>query len=157
MLSETPPCAGWTEVNVHQLLIKIVTIVSGWQFVGPDHCRTKDYMDLASNYAMVAFGGPVLLQMFPKWSRRAAAHVLPPVRKVWSYHRRIAKLLGPTVRARREAMEGGKEVPNDMLQWMLKNAHRFPDEIRSDDDIARVQLSLSAVSIHTTVLTATAM
>lgn len=157
--SETPPCPEWTAVNVHRVLINIVTIVSGWMFVGPEHCRTAEYMELASNYAMVAFGGPVLLQMFPKWSRRWVAHVLPPVRKTWGYHRRIAKLLGPTVRARREQVERGEVIRgrSDMTGWMLKNSHRFNDEIHSDDDIARLQLSLSAVSIHTTVITATAM
>ncbi|KAL0938409.1 ent-kaurene oxidase [Colletotrichum truncatum] len=156
VLSELPSCPDWSEVDIHHALVRIVTIVSGWMFVGPEYCRTEEYMDLAANYAADAFGGPKLLQIFPKRSRAFVAPLLPPLRRVWKAHRRITTLLGPAIQARRDAALAGHEVPDDMLQWIIKNAHRFPAEIKADGDIARLQLSLSAVAIHTTALTATA-
>ncbi|KZL80201.1 ent-kaurene oxidase [Colletotrichum incanum] len=155
-MSELPPCPHWSEVDIHHVLVRIVTIVSGWMFVGPDYCRTDEYMDLAANYAADAFGGPKLLQVFPKASRPFVAPFLPPLRRVWKAHRRITELLGPAIETRRNAVVEGQQVPDDMLQWIIKNAHRFRDEIKTDGDIARLQLSLSAVAIHTTALTATA-
>ncbi|KAK1580583.1 cytochrome P450, partial [Colletotrichum navitas] len=156
VLSELPRNPDWSEVDIHHVFARIVTIVSGWMFVGPEYCRTDEYMDLAANYAADAFGGPKLLQMFPKASRAFVAPLIPPLRRVWKAHTRIATLLGPAIEARRKAAATGEPVPDDMLQWIINNAHRFPDEIKDDGDITRLQLSLSAVAIHTTALTATA-
>jgi hypothetical protein len=156
VFSEMPPCYDWTEIDLHHCLIGMVTIVSGWVFVGPEYCRTKEYMDLAANYAMDAFGGPKLLQLFPEALRPLAAPLLPPLRRVKRFHRRISELLGPAIQARKKQLEGGTCKSGDMLDWLIINAHRFPDDIRSEHDIARVQQSLSAVAIHTTALTALA-
>lgn len=157
VLSEIPQSPGWTEVDVHHQLVRIVTIVSGWMFVGPDFCRTDEYMDLAAHYAADAFGGPLVLQMFPKALRSIVAPLVPPVRRVWKAHRRIAALLGPAIAQRqRNTGPSSQPAPDDMLQWLIDNRHQFPDEIKDDGDIARLQLALSAVAIHTTALTATA-
>uniref|UniRef100_L7JGD0 Ent-kaurene oxidase n=1 Tax=Pyricularia oryzae (strain P131) TaxID=1143193 RepID=L7JGD0_PYRO1 len=157
VLSEIPQSSDWTEVDVHHQLVRIVTIVSGWMFVGPDFCRTDEYMDLAAHYAADAFGGPLVLQMFPKALRSIVAPLVPPVRRVWKAHRRIAALLGPAIAQRqRNTGPGSQPAPDDMLQWLIDNRHQFPDEIKGDGDIARLQLALSAVAIHTTALTATA-
>ncbi|TLS24970.1 hypothetical protein PpBr36_06866 [Pyricularia pennisetigena] len=156
VLSEIGQFSDWTEVDIHHQLVRIVTIVSGWMFVGPDFCRTDEYMDLAAHYAADAFGGPLILQMFPKAMRTIVAPLIPPVRRVWRAHRRIAALLGPAISQRQSASPGSQPAPDDMLQWLIDNRHQFPDEIKGDGDIARLQLSLSAVAIHTTALTATA-
>lgn len=85
------------------------------------------------------------------------APLVPPVRRVWKAHRRIAALLGPAIAQRqRNTGPGSQPAPDDMLQWLIDNRHQFPDEIKGDGDIARLQLALSAVAIHTTALTATA-
>ncbi|KAI6355514.1 hypothetical protein MCOR25_008160 [Pyricularia grisea] len=156
VLSELSNFSDWTEVDIHHQLVRIVTIVSGWMFVGPEFCRTDEYMDLAAHYAADAFGGPVILQMFPKAMRRFVAPLVPPIRRVWKAHHRIAALLGPAIAARRNTDPDSQSIPDDMLQWLIENSHQFPDEIKEDGDIARLQLSLSAVAIHTTALTATA-
>lgn len=152
--SELTNCSDWTEFDLHHSLISMVTIVSGWVFVGPEYSRTKEYQDLAADYAQVAFVGPKMLQMFPKFLRRVVAPFLPPLRRVKRFHQRIHDLLGPGIGLRKTQLSEGQSRSADMLDWLIVNAHRFPDDIKSDHDIARVQQSLSAVAIHTTALTA---
>ncbi|CAK4034814.1 ent-kaurene oxidase [Lecanosticta acicola] len=156
VISQLPPCDEWTEVDLHHALISQVTIVSGWVFVGPEYCHTKEYKDLAAAYAADAFGGPKMLQAFPSWLRPLAAPFLPPLRRVKRFHQRILDLLGPGIERRRKQIAENEARSADMLDWLIKNAHRFPHDISSDYDIARVQQSLSAVAIHTTALTAVA-
>ncbi|KXT16518.1 hypothetical protein AC579_1349 [Pseudocercospora musae] len=156
VLSTISKCSEWSEVDLHHSLISIVTIVSGWVFVGPEYSATKEYMDLAASYAADAFGGPKMLQLVPQPLRPIAAVFMPPLRRVKRFHQRIFDLLGPGIDRRRKELAEGRLRSADMLDWLIVNAHRFPDDIRSDYDIARVQQSLSAVAIHTTALTALA-
>lgn len=151
--SEMPTCEDWTEVDLHHVLISAVTMISGWVFVGPEYYRSTEYKDLAASYAADAFGGPKMLQMVPSPLRWIAAPFMPPLRRVKRFHNRIFELLGPGIDIRRKQLSEGQSRSADMLDWLIMNAHRFPHDISSDYDIARVQQSLSAVAIHTTALT----
>jgi cytochrome P450 len=152
-----PTSEDWTEVTISKNLVRIIAIVSGYIFLGPDLCRNEEYMDLAIGYTIDAFTCVAIIRMVPDWMRSFVIYIVPHYWRIGRYRRRVRDFLLPIIRARKAAaLEPGYEAPDDLLQWTIKKAPRF-EEIRSDNDIAQMQLRLSLAAIHTTSLTATSV
>jgi cytochrome P450 len=152
-----PACEDWTAVNVNKVLVRIIAIVSGYIFLGPELCRNEEYMQLSIGYTVDAFTCVFILRSLPVFMRPIAVWFIPHYWRIGKYRRRVRKFFLPIIRARREAMtKPGYEAPDDLLQWTINKASKF-DEIKSDNDIAQMQLRLSLAAIHTTSTTGTAM
>ncbi|RDW87979.1 hypothetical protein BP6252_00011 [Coleophoma cylindrospora] len=155
--SEMPACEDWTAINVNDVLVRIIAIVSGYIFIGPELCRDEEYISLSTGYTTDAFTCVFILAAIPPWMRHAAKWVIPHYYRIGSYQRRVRKFLGPVIRERRAAMlKPDYQAPDDLLQWTMNKAHKW-SEIRSDDDISQMQLRLSLAAIHTTSTTSTAL
>ncbi|KAF5714591.1 cycloheximide-inducible CIP70 (cytochrome P450 family) [Fusarium mundagurra] len=130
-----------TEVNIHHALLRIVGMVSGRMFIGPELCRSEEYLDAAINYTMEVMGAQRAVQSMRPWLRPFRAQSLPEVKKLYQ---RIAEA---------EAFLEPVEKPDDFLQWLIDGKDKFPD--KNSQNLAKVQLGLTFAAVHTTTLTAT--
>lgn len=157
MKSEFPACEDWTALNVNDMLVRIIAIVSGYIFLGPELCRNEEYISLSTGYTVDAFTCVFILSALPPWLRHIAKWAIPHYYRIGSYQRRVHKFMTPIIRERRAAMlSPDYEAPDDMLQWTINKAPKWP-EIKSDNDISQMQLRLSLAAIHTTSTTTTAL
>ncbi|KAF5984991.1 cycloheximide-inducible CIP70 (cytochrome P450 family) [Fusarium coicis] len=149
-----PPCDDWTEVNIHHALLRIVGMVSGRMFIGPELCRSEQYLDAAINYTIEVMGAQHAVQNMRPWLRPFRAQILPEVQKLYQRIVKAEAFLEPVVRRRTDAMnDSSYEKPDDFLQWLIDRKDKFPD--KNSQNLAKVQLGLTFAAVHTTTLTAT--
>src|SRR6478735_10056662 len=99
-----PPCDDWTEVNIHHALLRIVGMVSGRMFIGPELCRSEQYLDAAINYTMEVMGAQRAVQNMRPWLRPFRAQSLPEVKKLYQRIAEAEAFLEPVVKTRTDAM-----------------------------------------------------
>lgn len=149
-----PSCDDWTEVNIHHSLLRIVGMVSGRVFIGPELCRSEKYLDAAINYTMEVMGAQRAVQQMRPWLRPFLASRLPAVKRLDQRIAEAEEFLNPIVKQRTEVIaDPSVEKPDDMLQWLMDRKDKFPD--KNSQNLAKVQLGLTFAAIHTTTLTAT--
>lgn len=155
--TEIPACKEWTALNLNDKLVRIIAIVSGNIFLGPDLCRNEEYIAISTGYTVDAFTCIFILAALPSWLRHFAKYLIPHYYRIGAYRMRARKFLKPIIKERRDAESNpGYDAPDDLLQWTINKAHKWP-EMKSDNDIAQMQLRLSLAAIHTTSTTATAL
>jgi len=149
-----PQCPDWTSVNIHQKLLRIVAMVSGRVFIGPELCRSEAYLDASINYTLDVMGAQRAVERMRPWLRPFLASRLPEVKNLDKRIEGAVKFISPVVEARKAiALDPTAEKPDDLLQWLVNAQSKFPD--KNSQNLARVQLGLSFAAIHTTSLTAT--
>lgn len=153
--AEFPSAKDWTEVNVYSKLLRIVAIVSGRIFIGPELCHDEEYIDAAVNYTTDLMKARGAIQYLPPWIRWLMAPRLPQVKRLAEREEQARAFLQPVVAARRKAEreQPGYQKPDDMLQWFIDSLKKFGN--REDRELAKAQLGLSFAAIHTTTLTTT--
>ncbi|KZL82211.1 cytochrome p450 [Colletotrichum incanum] len=154
MRIELPQSGEWTEVKIIDKLMRIVGMVSGRVFVGPELCRNEAYLDSAINYTVDVMKAVRKVATIQPYLRPILAPRSPEVKKVQRRIIEASTFLKPVVKARREAAEDPDyQKPDDMLQWILESQKKFGQ--RDDTELARYQLGLSFAAIHTTSTTTT--
>lgn len=149
-----PSCNDWTSLNIHHKLLRIVAMVSGRVFIGPELCRSEAYLEASINYTMDVMAAQRAVDGMRPWLRPFLASRLPQVQKLEKRIDEAFRFISPVVEARKAAARGPMEKkPDDMLQWLIDAQSKFPD--KNSQDLTRVQLGLSFAAIHTTTLTAT--
>ncbi|KAI0891821.1 cytochrome P450 [Annulohypoxylon nitens] len=142
----------WNSVVVYQTMLTIVATISGAIFIGPELCRSEDYLKASIGYTLDFINAVTKLK---QWSRRwrwLGRYFTPEVDKLFTERKKAHTFLRPVIEQRRAAMAAGQELPDDTLQWMLNKVDEFGI---SDDRLAETQLNLSMAAIHTTTLTVT--
>ena len=155
VFEEIGPCENWTEINISQKLLKIVAIVSGHVFVGPDICRRDQYLHSSVDFTVDLFIAIGALKRWPESVRFIGKYWVPQIKKVNDHRRRVHEFLVPILRERRESQANGEQPPEDMLQWLLDKSAKF--NVRTDEELAETQLILGMAAIHTTMMTVTQM
>ena len=154
MNRELPSTHNWAEVNIHHALLRVIAMASGRIFVGPELCRSEKYIDSAINYTVDVMSTHSAVHGLRSWLRPILAPRLPQVQALQRRVHEATEFMKPIVeRRKRIAADPNAEKPDDMLQWMINDMHKFPD--KHSQNLARVQLSLSFAAIHTTTVTAT--
>ena len=147
-------CSDWTTININNVLLRVVAIVSGRIFIGPELYRKDEYVEAATQYTVELLGAQRAVKAIRPWPRPIYAPFLPEQKAL---ERRVVaanRFLQPVVQARREAAaQGENRQYDDFLGWMMNNATKF--DIKNDKEIARIQLAISFAAIHTTTMTAT--
>lgn len=145
----------WQEVNIHDKLLRIVGMVSGRLFIGPEVCRAEEYLDAALNYTMDVMKAQRAVQRMRPWLRPFLAQRLPEVRHLYKRIAEADAFLRPLVERRKtkHSEKSNSDVPDDALQWMLDIKDQFPDA--TSQNFAKVQLGMTFAAVHTTTLTAT--
>ncbi|KAF3062287.1 Ent-kaurene oxidase [Daldinia childiae] len=147
--TEFPECQEWTPFKIQPFMIRTIARLSGRIFVGPLLNRTEEWMDVSINFAITAFIAVIKLQFFPPWMRPAAQYLVSELRTIRKDLGRAQAMLTPVIEERiRDAETPGYDKPDDFVQW-LQDA--LPEDQKTDFYIqAKIQLLLSAASIHTT-------
>ncbi len=153
--SELPPCDEWTPVKVTEPLLRIVAIVSGLIFLGPDLYRQPEYLRAAIDYTVDITTAVGRLKTLPWWSRPLMSRILPEVVRLRTHRKEMRVFLEPVLEERRRLKAEGQPLPDDTLQWMLNRAEA--SGITDAADITHMQLLLTMAAVHTTTLTATRM
>lgn len=150
---ELPPCHDWTPVNINRKLLRIVALVSGRVFIGPELSRNEEYLDAAISYTIELMQASQALDRVRPWMRPFIGSRLPEVRKLERRLVQADKFMRPIVAARRQLE--GPEKPDDMLQWLMDGQDNTKFKQMSTEKLARLQLIISFAAIHTTTLTST--
>lgn len=153
--AEFPSCKDWTPVKINSKLLRVVAIVSGRIFIGPELCHDEEYIDAAINYTVELMTARRAVQeISPVWMKRFRAPFLPEVKSLAEREKKVTRFLTPIVTARRdrERDDPGYKKPDDMLQWIVDAEKKFG--VKEDAEIARLQCILSFAAIHTTTMTA---
>ncbi|KAJ0108710.1 Ent-kaurene oxidase [Diaporthe amygdali] len=141
------PCDDWTSEVVYQQLLKIIAIVSGSVFLGPDLCRRNEYLHASIKYTVDAFRGIGKLKKWHELLRPIGQFFTSELKTIAEHRRKAREFLIPVIRERKAAMEAGRELPDDLLQWMMNKADKLKI---SETQLADEQLSVSMAAIHTT-------
>ena len=153
--AELPQSEDWAAVTIHQKLLRIIAVVSGNAFLGPDLCRREEYLHASIRYAVDVFSAVRALKKWPKILRPIGQYFIPQLSRLADHRKKAREFYLPVIRDRRAKMERGEQVSEDMLQWMLLKAEAF--NMHDDAELAFHQLSLALASIHSTTATATQM
>lgn len=141
----------FTPVNINHTLLRMVAVVSGRIFIGPELCRTPEYVDMAMNYTMDIINAREAVTRLPKWQRHLKASSLPAVQTLREREKKAWAMLRPIIEARVSAVgDPDYRKPDDLLQWILDS----PAEL-TQQDMAEMQLALTFAAIHTTTMTVT--
>lgn len=141
------PCEDWTPHILYQHLLKVVAIASGNTFLGPDLCSRDEYVRSSISYTVDVFRAISQIKKWPRYLRFLGQYFTPELKKIELHRRNAEGFLLPVIQQRRAIMESGGELPDDLLQWMMKKAdeHKYTDVMLAD-----AQLTLSMTAIHTT-------
>lgn len=153
---ELPPCKDFTLVPIYKKLLRIVAKVSGRVFIGPEVCRSEEYIDMAINFTLELNRAQGVLNSMKPWQRTLFANSKPHVKALQERQRKSREFLKPLIAARKKVAESGTEYqkPDDALQWLLDNGQATFGQ-QKESDITEIQLSLTFAAIHTTTMTAT--
>ncbi|KAL4866720.1 cytochrome P450 [Aspergillus spectabilis] len=153
VLRELGVCNDWTATNVHDKMMRVIAVLSGRIFIGPELCHDERYIDAAINYTIEYSKALQDIQSLNSWLKPFVAGRLKSVVALRRREDEFVTFLTPVVQARRKAAAEGQKPPDDMLAWLMEQAVRSGvDDIQH---IALIQLALFAVAFHTTALTAT--
>lgn len=141
-------------LNKH--LLRIVAKVSGRIFVGPELCRTEEYIDTAINYTVMTMKAVHAITNVVTSERKYKADALPEVKELRARQKAANEFIKPVIEARKRAMRENPDFqkPDDTLQWILDDGQSKYGE-QDDQELTEIQLSLTFAAIHTTTMTAT--
>ncbi|ROV91649.1 hypothetical protein VSDG_07942 [Cytospora chrysosperma] len=153
---ELPPCKDFTPVNINAKLLRIVAKVSGRVFIGPELCRSEEYIDAAINYTKDVMGATRAINVLKPWLRPFKAANLPQVKALHQREQTASKFMTPIIeqRLKSEKEDPDYQKPDDLLQWLMDGGQsKFGQQ--GTQALALIQLGLTFAAIHTTTLTAT--
>ncbi|KAK3369720.1 ent-kaurene oxidase [Lasiosphaeria ovina] len=164
--SELAGCDGaeWTPVVLSGVLLRIVAIVSGNIFLGPELCREAEYMHCAVQFTVDLVAASAALKRWPAWLRSVAAAtpLVPQVARVHEHRRRMKAFLRPVIEQRRMDIEGRRKaddadaVPppaDDLFQWLMEKS--AASGVTDAGDLTDMLLLILLAAIHTTSLAVT--
>lgn len=144
----------WVEVQIYEILLRIVARISARVFIGDPACRNEEWLQTSISYTANVFTTVMILRIFPSYLHPVVATILPSAWRVQSNLRTAKKIIIPMIAERRAAAASGDddyEKPNDLLQWMMDAANENDGQPHK---LAHRQLLLSLASIHTTTMSA---
>ncbi|CAK7201806.1 hypothetical protein SEUCBS139899_004521 [Sporothrix eucalyptigena] len=151
---ELPPSENWQEVSIHHKLLRIVAMVSGFVFIGPELSRTEKYLDAAINYTLEVMQAQRAVSELKPWMRPFFSSRLPQLKNLYKRLAEAEDFMQPVINQRKAAAANADgDKPDDMMQWLIDALPKYPDA--NSQNLTKVQLGLSFAAIHTTTLTAT--
>lgn len=146
----------FVEFNAHQLVLRMVTKVSGRVFIGPELNQTKEYINATSGYTMDLIKAAQAINKIKPWMRWLKAPRIPEVQALKRRLDTAVNIIGPVVAARENALKkdpNNWQKPDDLLQWIIDDQNRLGEYGGSVEDIAVTQLGITFAAINTTAFT----
>ena len=130
--------------------------VSGRIFIGPELCRSEEYIDAAINYTVELMNAQRAVTKLKPWQRIFKASALKEVKTLQERERAASEYLRPIIQQRLNAEKEDPDYqkPDDLLQWLLDNGQSKFGQ-KDLHELASIQLGLTFAAIHTTTMTAT--
>ncbi len=152
---EMPPCDDWTAVNIYPKLLRMVIVVSGRLLVGPEINRSEEYINTVHHYALDIMSAQRAIYKMHPWLRPFFFEWLPEIRQLRKRTEEGFALFEPLIKVREDMQRDmpESELPDDVIQWMIANRHKFDNEDRRD--LVYSQLGLTFSAIHSTTSTLT--
>ncbi|KAH6674963.1 cytochrome P450 monooxygenase [Halenospora varia] len=157
--TELLDCKEWTPVTVFPKILRIVALVTGRAFVGPEMNRNEEWLHASTSFMMDVYMGGVKLRSYSHFMRPFAARFLvTEIRRVWKHQATARRLLVPIMmsRSRAQMLEEDYEKPNDMIQWLMDNNAK-QENPRPFARLAELHLLVCFAALHTSTLGLTHM
>ncbi|KAL4767273.1 cytochrome P450 [Aspergillus nidulans var. acristatus] len=157
--SELDGCDDWTPRTVYPTILRVVALVTGRAFVGPELNRNEEWISTSSSFMTDIYRGGARLREYSHFMRPLAARFLvPEIRRVWRHQATARRLLVPVMneRWRRQRSTAEYTRPNDMIQWLMDNNAR-EKKPRSFGQLAELHLLVCFAALHTSTLAITHM
>ncbi|KAI0187815.1 ent-kaurene oxidase [Xylaria flabelliformis] len=151
---ELGPCEDWKSTIVYEKLLRIVAIISGNIFLGPELCKSEEWVTSAITYTVDLFTAIGKLKQWKSWARPIGQYFIPELKSLQEHRHKARAWLAPVIAKRRLMMKEGKELPDDMLQWMMSKTAEYDI---GDEELSLIQLNLSLAAINTTTRTVTSI
>lgn len=153
---ELPPCKDWTAVPLNHHLLRIIAKVSGRIFVGPELCRTEEYIDMGINYTVNLMTAVNAIGALKPSDRKDKAGDLPEVKQLQNRQQRSYAFVKPLIEARKKAIKENPDFqkPDDIMQWILDDGQSKYGE-QDEQELTEIQMSLTFAAIHTTTMSTT--
>ncbi|KAI0514717.1 cytochrome P450 monooxygenase [Xylaria bambusicola] len=144
---EFPPCDDWTEVNIMEVMTRVITRATSRMAGGKTLSQDREWITAAISYAVWAFTAAQKIKKVPTPLRRLVGPLLSEVRKEipWSFSV-AARAAVPLLEHRKET----GEQANDFLQFLKDTAKG--DE-KENKFISHLLVMVAFASIHTSVAT----
>lgn len=161
--------AEWQEVNIHDVLERIVSEMTTRIFLGEAFTTNENWIKLCCEYPRNVFGTAMLLRLFPPPLKYLVSQMIPSKFSIKEQMRVAREVLIPVIE---KIQKEGKIAPkakfdakstkttqigiddqsvSTLLEWMVANAS---SELEGDPKkLASRQLILTLASIHTSVMT----
>ncbi|KAK2596421.1 hypothetical protein N8I77_013312 [Diaporthe amygdali] len=144
---EIPQTDEWAEVDIQQIFRRLVSRMSAKVFMGYPACRDQDWINLSIGFTHDMFVAAFTLRMFPPWTHRYIAPLVPARRRMWNQIKTAERIVGNLVKKRDDARNRGDEVEDTLLGWMMDNGNETETRL---GEMAFRQCFLTLASIHTT-------
>ncbi|KAJ1327027.1 ent-kaurene oxidase [Microdochium nivale] len=131
----------WKSIQINEVMLKIVAIVSGHIFIGSKHNRHPVYLHASINYTVDLIKTAEEIKTWNKWLRFIGKYQVPSLKPLQQHKVAATKFLAPIIEERRRAAEAGEEIEDDCLTWIMNKANKFG--INTDAEIAQTQLTLT--------------
>ncbi|KAI1422808.1 cytochrome P450 [Xylaria sp. FL1777] len=142
--------SDWNEFGLLALNLSLVARLSTRVFLGERLCRDIEWLQVTSQYPVIAFGAAFKLRLYPKIIRPLVHWFLPECQLLRRQYARARSMIEPVINQRleekRKALEAGLPVPtfDDAIDWAQEESKQFKYKP------ATFQLAMSNAAIHTT-------
>lgn len=131
-------------------LMRIIALVSGRIFAGPELNRNEEYINCCLNFGVEAYNIIPAMRKYPVFLRPLAQYWVKECQKPLEAIAKMKRLIAPVIAAR-TAEKGPK--PHDMMTWIMENS---PSGKATDLEWqAKYQLQIATAAMHTTSNTLT--
>lgn len=130
--------------------------VSGRIFVGPELCRSEEYIDMGINYTMELMMAANSISALKPEEREAKAGLLPAVKQLQARQQSSYNFIRPLIVARKKSLKEDPDFqkPDDIMQWILDDGQDKYGE-QGIQELTEIQLGLTFAAIHTTTMSTT--
>ncbi|SMQ54553.1 unnamed protein product [Zymoseptoria tritici ST99CH_3D7] len=140
--------SDWHEIPIQSTILELVARTSSRVFLGAELCRNSEWLKVTKEYAVLAFLAAQDLRLWSPWLRPIASLFLSKCRLSRAAIHKARATIEPVLAERSKVVAkntGGKAtVFDDAIAWIECAAGT------ASYDPQIVQLSLSAVAVHTT-------
>ncbi|KAL2699321.1 hypothetical protein AAEP93_009296 [Penicillium crustosum] len=151
-----PGCEdAWIRINPCEMFTRLIALSTSRMMAGDVLRRNKEWLNVASNYAVNVGITILLLRPVPKYLRPIVAPFLPSVRTMRKQLRYAKDIFIPMVHERRlaeQAKDPNYIKPDDFLQWMMDLGGERDEELEPETLAHHMLLLVTLAVTHTSTM-----
>ncbi|KAJ9602512.1 hypothetical protein H2200_013055 [Cladophialophora chaetospira] len=145
------PKLDWRPFHVYPKCLRMISLISGRIFVGPDLNRDEKWITTNIDFTIDLFRGGEAVRRLPQLLRSAAINLrlVPKVNRMWDQERYAMRVLIPILKQRikEQTEDPDMDRPKDMLQWIMEYSRSVNPPLSLERQ-AKTQLILGMSAIH---------